>query len=336
MLQCAFVPRGARHRHDPLAPKPTRLQEIFARPGKSPANCVASRATTILMRGVRQSNPTGKSLRIFGNDVKPRFEKIFLFSFDPNHFTSIAIPSRSEGRRPRHERGTGCGGRRGALDERHGSVRRRRVVLTPRCWRQVGGLIRKRRWQQAGHRGERAISRKAIAQGMSDCLRCPVCSCAHFSCTLHTRPRVQRASGIPCALFDFRGGEEIPANLGRIAPREGEFAFAVGRLNPLQFLSANVRVPDAVQRPCGAPQRRDPWRETRWIGAISSASRRWRGALRSIRGTNVGSVFTSRRTSASRAVPVAADRHIRRMPAGRQTVLPAPPAIPRTVHNRRC
>ena len=30
-------------------------------------------------------------------------------------------------------------------------------------------------------RGEHVISRKAIAQGMSDVLRCPVCSCAHFS-----------------------------------------------------------------------------------------------------------------------------------------------------------
>ena len=49
------------------------------------------------------------------------------------------------------------------------------------------------------HRGERVINRKAIAQGMSDCLRCPVCSCAHFLCTLRMRPRVQRASGIPCA-----------------------------------------------------------------------------------------------------------------------------------------
>src|SRR5687767_10069346 len=29
-------------------------------------------------------------------------------------------------------------------------------------------------------RGEREISRKAIAQGMSDALRCPVCSCAAF------------------------------------------------------------------------------------------------------------------------------------------------------------
>src|SRR5204862_6218183 len=50
-------------------------------------------------------------------------------------------------------------------------------------------------------RGEHEVSRKAIAQGMSDALRCPVCSCAHFLCTLRMRPRVQRAPGIPCALL---------------------------------------------------------------------------------------------------------------------------------------
>ncbi len=43
----------------------------------------------------------------------------------------------------RHERGTGSGGRGCAFDERRGSVRRRRVVLTPRCWRQVGGKSRR-------------------------------------------------------------------------------------------------------------------------------------------------------------------------------------------------
>ena len=53
-------------------------------------------------------------------------------------------------------------------------------------------------------RGERDISRKAIAQGMSDRLRCPVCSCAIFLSTLHTGPRVQRASGIPCSLLGGR------------------------------------------------------------------------------------------------------------------------------------
>jgi hypothetical protein len=41
--------------------------------------------------------------------------------------------------------------------------------------------IRRRRRQQSPIlRGERVISRQAIAQGMSDRLRCPVCSCAIF------------------------------------------------------------------------------------------------------------------------------------------------------------
>src|SRR5436305_4238110 len=80
-----------------------------------------------------------------------------------------------------------------AENERGLSVRQRRVVLTPRGWR--------RRWQKyMAHRGDHVISRKAIAQGVSDVLRCPVCSWAHFLCTLPMRPRVQRASGIPCAL----------------------------------------------------------------------------------------------------------------------------------------
>ena len=39
--------------------------------------------------------------------------------------------------------------------------------------------------KKAVHRGEHAISRKAIAQGMSDCLRCPVCSCAHLLSIAH-------------------------------------------------------------------------------------------------------------------------------------------------------
>src|SRR5215218_4130892 len=55
-------------------------------------------------------------------------------------------------------------------------------------------------------RGELVISRKAIAQGMSDVLRCPVCSCAALFALSHTRPWVQRASGIPCAL-SMRGQE---------------------------------------------------------------------------------------------------------------------------------
>jgi hypothetical protein len=40
-----------------------------------------------------------------------------------------------------------------------------------------------------------------------------------FLCTLHTRPRVQRAPGIPCPLLFARVNL---SKLGRIAPRERE------------------------------------------------------------------------------------------------------------------
>ena len=90
-----------------------------------------------------------------------------------------------------------------ADSERHESVRQRRVVPTPRCWRQCTWrqqLSGRHGGKRAVLRGDHVISRKAIAQGMSDVLRCPVCSCAHSFYPLHMRPRVQRASGIPCAL----------------------------------------------------------------------------------------------------------------------------------------
>ena len=130
--------------------------------------------------------------------------KIFLFSGSPNQRYMTSIPSRQEGRimiavivgRVAVDAGS-------ADSERHESVRQRRVVLTSRCWRQYtwGQLLLGRNGgKRAVLRGEHVISRKAIAQGMSDVLRCPVCSCAHSFYPLHMRPRVQRASGIPCAL----------------------------------------------------------------------------------------------------------------------------------------
>src|SRR2546430_6449407 len=78
------------------------------------------------------------------------------------------------------------------------------------------------------HRGDHAISRKAIAQGMSDVLRCPVCSCAHSLCTPRMRPRVQRASGIPCALFSERSRKylqtsgETRREIAKLYPRHLE------------------------------------------------------------------------------------------------------------------
>src|SRR6266853_6808891 len=86
----------------------------------------------------RQIDPTGKSLLIFRNRVKPQNKKYFAFPEGQIRGTSIAIPSRQEGR---FMIATNVG--RVAVDagsadsERRESVRRRRVVLTSRCWRQV-------------------------------------------------------------------------------------------------------------------------------------------------------------------------------------------------------
>src|SRR3979411_2134926 len=46
----------------------------------------------------------------------------------------------------------------------------------------------------------------------------PVCSRAFFCACLHTRPRVQRAPGFPCALF-LSWRVAIDAKLGRLVPR---------------------------------------------------------------------------------------------------------------------
>src|SRR5689334_7046885 len=52
------------------------------------------------------------------------------------------------------------------------------------------------------HRGDHVISRKAIAQGMSACSPLHLYARVHLfvAQARHTRPRVQRAPGIPCSL----------------------------------------------------------------------------------------------------------------------------------------
>ena len=61
-----------------------------------------------------------------------------------------------------------------AIDERGWSVRRSRVVLAPRWWRQVPEkltLLGDDGGKKPVHRGELDISRKAIAQGRPECFR---------------------------------------------------------------------------------------------------------------------------------------------------------------------
>src|ERR1700730_11312530 len=162
-----------------------------------------------------------------------------------NHFYKFARLTRQEGRIAIvTKRGMGCGGRGGIVRAIGTAGRASRPVSGHRACRRavlkrtvkscgpgasmVGvksaegksarpgadepAIRRRRRQPSPILRGDHDISRKAIAQGMSDCLRCPVCSCALSFALLHTRPRVQRASGIPCSLL---GGRTKPQASGR-------------------------------------------------------------------------------------------------------------------------
>src|SRR5207342_1337936 len=97
---------------------------------------------------------TGKpSLPILRTRVKPQNKKYFALSEGQIRRISVAIPSRPEGRimiativgRVAVDAGS-------ADNERHESVRQRRVVLTSRCWRQCTWrqqLLRARRRQKS-------------------------------------------------------------------------------------------------------------------------------------------------------------------------------------------
>ena len=185
--------------------------------------------------------------RFVDRGVQPPLQKYFASVVGRNIFMSLAIPSHTEGRFAIvTDVGTGCGGRGSVLhatgsqggsmrpvsdtkraDERCCCVRRSRVVLTPRRWRQVRGVKsaqpgldktypRTTVTKKPGHRGELEISRKTIACGNAGRFRCTRCySCAFYHYKEHTRPRVQRAPGIPHALK--RAGDKCTTRAHRAA-----------------------------------------------------------------------------------------------------------------------
>src|ERR1700704_5733813 len=112
-------------------------------------------------------------------------------------------------------------------DERCCCVRRSRVVLTPRRWRQVCGVASAQpgldKTSSASDGGKQARSPgrarrkplKPLRAGTSGDSGVLVYSCAFYQCKAHARLRVQRAPGVPHALL----GRKINAQLGRIPPR---------------------------------------------------------------------------------------------------------------------
>src|ERR1700730_5702053 len=71
------------------------------------------------------------------------------------------------------------------------------------------------------HRGERDISRKPLRREGRNASAEPVCSCAFSSVHLHARPRVQRASGFPCALVLLWNRANVTQSSG-VTSRENE------------------------------------------------------------------------------------------------------------------
>ncbi len=72
--------------------------------------CMANQIRTIELR---QTDPTGKSLLIIRNRVKPRNQKYFCFHLPQIRCISKPVSSHQRGVARRHERGAGCGGRKG-------------------------------------------------------------------------------------------------------------------------------------------------------------------------------------------------------------------------------
>ena len=122
----------------------------------------------------------------------------------------------------------------GAQDERRCSVRQNRVVLTPVAGVKLpvaNSIQPDRLSHQAGSDGGKRNSSPGRARhkpsnhcaGNAGVLRLYLYARVRISLhTLHTRPRVQQAPGIPCSL-SFEG-KEFQQTSGAIAPRERETA----------------------------------------------------------------------------------------------------------------
>ena len=97
--------------------------------------------STDFLEAFQRNYPTGKSLLIFRNRVKPRIEKYFAFHVGQITGICFANPAHTRGvSRSSRCVGLGCDGRFGVrrgfrAGRKRRSVRPSRVVLAPRCWR---------------------------------------------------------------------------------------------------------------------------------------------------------------------------------------------------------
>jgi hypothetical protein len=144
--------------------------------------------------------------------------KIFLFFRNANQCNNSFVPPDKRGGSRRHERAVGCGGR--GVRNRRGRMTRTAKscgpdapmagVKLPRSSRFLGATVTSKLWSR---RGEHEISCKpSRREGRMFPLNL-YARVRLLYASLHTRSRVQRAPGLPCALY-LLGADEF-ANLGR-------------------------------------------------------------------------------------------------------------------------
>jgi hypothetical protein len=157
--------------------------------------------------------------------VQSPLAKIFPFPSGPNHLHIPRHPGPHRGAfRDRHERRVGMRWTRVALLTRALSCgRRSRVVLTPRRWRQVSQkYLRGDGGKQA--RSPRRARNKLLKPSRAGMPGDPGATVVTNACVLLPYTRGCGCNGHPAFPTPFVG-RRIPAQLGRIAPRECEGVF---------------------------------------------------------------------------------------------------------------
>jgi hypothetical protein len=180
---------------------------ILVRPRHLPLRDEFMFKQTALIRGCIAAVRAALDLPVGRFPVQPNCEKYFARPVGQIISTSSPHPGPKRGAyRDRHERWARMRWTRRRARRARQCVRRSRVVLTPRRWRQVAqkylrgdGDNKARSPGRARRKPLKPLRREGRTASAE-----PVCSCAFALCILHMRPRVQRAPGLPCALY-FRG-----------------------------------------------------------------------------------------------------------------------------------
>ena len=227
---------------------------------------VASLNSLPAKMGVLPYDTTGKTLRLFinRNRCPASAAKTFLFTKIGTQAHNPAIPPARGAFRDRHESWCGLRWTRGVARRAARCVRSSRVVLSPRRWGQVLSIrdfglaaetrrsIRRRRLKSPVLRGERGVSRKAIAQGMPGCLGSPVLTCAHPSFSAHKANGCGQRPAFP-APSSFEG-QRFSQKLGHLVPRQRGIALGIRRSNVIAG-AARSPLPHLGRKRCATTSR---------------------------------------------------------------------------------